>query len=148
MAQVVSGHTRGEYGRGLDLDSITDEQGFTFVCPKTENLLVLLKNDKKYAINGEVITEPAMSAQFYQHRFATRDKDVAAELRKSSPFKKGLIKELGDAKAAAKEAKVRAAIEAAKADPDLLKAIKGELLKDAKSEEPVVAAKRTNSKSK
>jgi hypothetical protein len=105
--QVVSGRTRGEHGRGLDLDRITAIQGHTFVCPKTEHLTVLLKNGRKYVVNGEVISEE-------QHRFATKDDNLAELLRQSSSFQLGEIKELETAKAdsaAEKARKIKEALE-------------------------------------
>jgi hypothetical protein len=141
--QVVSGRTRGEHGRGLDLEKITAIQGHTFVCPKTEHFIVLLKNGRKYAINGEVITEQPVSAEFRMHRFATKDDEIAALLRKSAPFARGEVKELQQAKDESAAAKARRVKEMLDADPDLAEAVaalsKG---KDA-GDEPEIAPKKT-----
>jgi hypothetical protein len=138
--QVVSGRTRGEHGRGLDLDRITAIQGHTFVCPKTEHLTVLLKNGRKYVVNGEVISEDPIFAEFRQHRFATKDDNLAELLRQSSSFQLGEIKELETAKADSAAEKARKIKEALEADPDL-KASIAALMKSKDGDEPTVQPK-------
>jgi hypothetical protein len=138
--QVVSGRTRGEHGRGLDLERITAIQGHTFVCPKTEHFTVLLKNGRKYAINGEVITEDPIFAEFRQHRFATKNDELADLLRNSQAFARGDIKELETAKADSAAEKARKIKEALEADPDLKATIEA-LVRSKDEDEPTVTPK-------
>ena len=141
--KVVSGRTRGEHGRGLDLDRITEIQGHTFVCPKTENLIIQLRKDKKVVIDGEVITQEGLHAAFNMHRFATKNDELADLLRNSAAFKRGEVKELAAAKkdsAAAKVAKVQAMLDA---DPDLLKTVEAMVKKKDAGDEPTTAPKKT-----
>jgi hypothetical protein len=145
--QVVSGRTRGEYGRGLDLSKITDIQGNTFVCPKTEHFMVLLQDEKKWVVNGEVVKEKPIFAEFRQHRFASKDEKLVELLRKSAPFLRGDIKELAQAVEESKAEKARRVQEMLDADPELREQVEA-LTKSKEGDTPEVEAppKRTRKK--
>lgn len=115
---------RGEYGRGLDLKEVQERpDGFTFVCPTVQQFIIQLQKDEKVLFNGELVKTPGITAVFRDYRFFTKDEKVAALLRKTRAFERGLIRELGEAKAIAaarRKAEVKALLES---DPELAKEI-------------------------
>lgn len=137
MAQpVISGRTRGEYGQGLNLDSITDAQGFTFVCPTVQQFMLQLQRGENIMVDGKVIAKPDIEARFTDYRFVTKDEHIAELLRKTKAFRNGKIKELASAKADKAEEKQRKLKEQIEADPELKKALLAELKQDAKADVP------------
>jgi hypothetical protein len=118
---------RGEYGQGLKLEDIRDDEAkFVFVCPGTQQLTIQLQKDEKVIFNGELVKTPAVVAAFRDYRFATDSQKVADLIRSSRGFQKGLIKELSRAKEDAKSARARKVREMIASDPEMVKALLAE----------------------
>lgn len=134
--QPVSGRTRGEYYRPLNLDRVADRKdGWTFVCPKHQNYTIMLRPARKYVIDGEVIKEKGIAARFTEFRFFTTKEETAALIRQSQAFEKNVIRELGDAKklkAETKKLRLKALLES---DPELMQAAQ-EMLPQSKGKTP------------
>jgi len=132
----VSGRTRGEYYRPLNLDSLSDRQdGFTFVCPKHQNFAIMLKPARKYVVDGEVIKERGVAARFTEYRFFTSKRESAKLLRASRAFKMGVIKERRVAKADRAATKAEKLKQLLEEDPELMEAAR-QMLPKAKGKTP------------
>lgn len=141
VEQSVSGRTRGEYYRPLNLDALSvPEEGWIFVCPTVQNYTIMLKPSRKYVVNGEVIKERGVAARFRDYKFTTRKELVADLLRDSRAFRLGIIKELGDAKAAKTATKKKRLAKLLEDDPELAAAAK-EVLGVGKGKTPTASKK-------
>lgn len=140
MAEASAGQVHGEY-QPFDINRVAAPAAkHVFVCPTVHNLMIQLKKDRKYVVDGHVISEPGKFAHFQAFRFFTDDDEVADMVRKTKLYQMGRIMELGAAKEQAKTNQADAILKALAADPELEAQVAG-ALRPAKSSSPKVEAK-------
>lgn len=139
MAERETG-VRGEYNRTFNVDAVGDPtQGvFVFVSPEVQQYMLLVKPGKKMVVNGEVITEPDVTAFFTDFNFRTDDAELASLIRKTPAFKAGRIQELGTLRDATKQKRIEDKAKEVAADPELAKAVLA-ALKQGRAVAPTVA---------
>lgn len=138
MAEVGVSGTRGEYGE-FDVAKQSDaaEGKVVFVSPFAHKHKILLVRSKKYVVNGEVVDEPALWAEFDGFRLETDDEKMINLIRKTDDYVKGRVKELGVVKQEDVGARGAAIAAVLAADPVLQKEVVGRL-KAGKSSAPEV----------
>ena len=139
MGEQKMARTRGEHGRGLALENVLESGFGTFVSPDSEARCILLRNEKKYVIDGEVIKEKHLWAKFANHVWVARSEEQARLMREHPAVRRGNVKELGVAKEESLAAKAARVAKTLAADPDLAAAV--DALKKGKGDEPVVVPK-------
>lgn len=140
MGEHKTGRTRGAHGRGLALDTVLDAGGFgTFVCPSSEQKGILLKNEKKYVIDGEVIKEKHVWAKFIAHTWVARSQEQLDLMKQHPAYRRGTVKLLGEAKEEDLEQKASRLAKEIASNPELAAAV--DALKKGPGDEPVVAPK-------
>jgi hypothetical protein len=134
----VEGATRGEYNRKFDVSAVREQAtGFTFVCPETQQYVMLLKSGRTDVYNGIPVVTKDLYARFEDFRFFTTDPAVADLIRNSPAVTAGRVREFSTLQRESRETQVVAAAKALAADPELLKAAIAQL-KTGKGNAPEV----------
>lgn len=129
---------KGEY-QSFDIARVREAEGqTTFVCPENQNYLIQLRPGSTVVINGEVIKNKAIVANFKDFHFTTDDPVVIDLLRKSKAMKDGSIQELSLVRARNHDAEVASAAKTLAEKPEVLKAALAQL-KQGKAVAPQTA---------
>jgi hypothetical protein len=130
---------KGEFNQSFDVNKVRASlDGVSvFVAPDAQQYVLLVRPGKKTVINGEVITEPDITAFFKDFTYRTDDPEVAELIRKTPAFKAGRVKELGTLRAEKAKQAIDAKVKEVVSDPELTKAVLASL-KQGRSSTPEV----------
>jgi hypothetical protein len=144
MGEATQGRTRGQYGRGLDLDRWAPQGFGTFVCPSSEQKAILLRNESVQVIDGQVVKTKFIWAKFLNHAWVAKTQEQADLMRKHPAYRRGTVKELEQARTDSEQDRRTALLAEVKKDPDLLKELAA--LVKGESDEPKATPKKTTKK--